>query len=822
MPVYLASLFHFYQKTPQLIWLAVALDVISSVVAARMLARPLPRAPGRSLGRLPGRGQKDGGHGWTTNAAIVFGCGMWCSHVLVLLTYRSAVPVYYEPVAVVFSLLVAVGGTMVAFSVARPRDDSAGHEDILVAGVALGVTLYAAQSVRLAAIRLPNLVVVEPRQRMLALGLAAVLGVAAMAAARACRRQGWRGGRLSARQVLTALLLALLIAVPPFVTLYDSQLVPSRGLESTGDAIGSALGSPMAFVALALVCVCIIAAAVTVAVLDHRRALRHQETSRLRHFADGTFEAILIHRDGVVLDVNAALCVLLGYPAKQLIGRHVLQGVQLGYRDCVRERIATGDCAPAELKIRTAHGLRLVEVLARPLEYEGGPAFMLAMRDLTDRRAAEEWIRYLAHHDSLTGLANRPLLSERLEQALALAARQGHCVAVLALDLDRFKLVNDLLGHVAGDAVLTEVARRLRACVRGIDTIARVGGDEFVIVQPAITDASDAEALAQRVIAAICQPFDIDGQPVSIGTSVGLALYPGDSQAPDDLLKQADIALYRSKAGGRGMLRCFEPGMNERLIERRRLEHALRQALHNGSLRLHYHLRYSCASGVAGGCEAALDWPEEIARAGIDPLRVAEEIGMAAELGFWMLRTACRDALGWPASVRVAVHLTPTLLRRADLVEQVAAVLAGSGLPPGRLDLQVSGDLNEEPERVQDALQGLKDLGVQLTLDDFGTGAASLEFLRRFSFDRIKLDHSLTAGIGTEHSATEIARAILLLSHTLHLAVCAEGVTTREQFAVLRAEGCHEVQGSRQIAPMPADELAVMLNETALLPMVAD
>jgi diguanylate cyclase (GGDEF)-like protein/PAS domain S-box-containing protein len=822
MPVYLARLFEFYQKTPGLVWLAITLDVLGSLIAARMLARPLQRATGRSLGRLPGRERTHGGRGWTTNAAIVFGCGMWSTHVLVLLTYRSAVPTYYEPVAVVFSLLVAIGGTLVAFRVARPRDDSAGGEDILVAGVALGVTLYAAQSIRLAAIRLPGMVLVEPRQRMLALGLATLLGVAAMAASRACRREGWRGGRLSVRQLTTALLLALLVAVPPFVTLYDSRLAPPRALETTGDAIGSALGSPLVFAALALVCACIIAAAVAVAVLDHRRSLRHQETSRLRHFADGTFEAILIHRDGVVLDVNAALCMLLGYPAKQLIGRHVLQGVQLGYRDCLRERIATGDCSPAEVKIRTAHGLRLVEVLARPLDYEGGPAFMLAMRDLTDRRAAEEWIRYLAHHDSLTGLANRHLLSDRLGQALALAARQDHCVAVLALDLDRFKLVNDLLGHVAGDAVLTEVARRLRACVRGIDTIARVGGDEFVIVQPAIADASAAEALAQRVIAAICEPFDIEGQPVSIGTSVGLALYPSDSQEADDLLKQADIALYRSKAGGRGMLRCFEPGMNDRLIERRRLEHALRQALHNGSLRLHYHLRYSCASGVASGCEAALDWPEEIARAGIDPLQVSDEIGMGAELGFWMLRTACRDALGWPASVRVAVHLTPTLLRRADLVDQVAAVLAGSGLPPGRLDLQVSGNLHEEPERVQDALQGLKDLGVQLTLDDFGTGAASLDFLRRFSFDRIKLDHSLTADIGTHHSATEIARAVLALSRTLRLAVCAEGVTTREQFAVLRAEGCNEVQGSRQIAPMAADELIAMLDQTALLPMVAD
>jgi diguanylate cyclase (GGDEF)-like protein/PAS domain S-box-containing protein len=457
---------------------------------------------------------------------------------------------------------------------------------------------------------------------------------------------------------------------------------------------------------------------------------------------------------------------------------------------------------------------RTVRLAGKPVLDAAGKAagYRGTATDITAEIEAGRRAEYLAMHDPLTDLPNRELLNERLEQAIAGVSRRGDMAALLLLDLDRFKDINDTLGHPAGDSLLKEVALRLGACVREVDTVARVGGDEFAIVQVGIKDGTEAQQLSRRLLELFQTPLELDGHDCLVTVSIGIALIPTDASIPAKLLQNADIALYRAKEEGRNTSRFFEPEMDARLQRRKAFERDLRLALSRNELELYYQPKFSLLNDKLAGVEALVRWrhPER----GLVPpgefIDIAEETGLILQLGEWVLRAAARQAAAWDG-LQMSVNISPVQFRQADLVQIVRSALQESRLAPHRLELEVTESvLIQQPDAAAKLLGELKALGVRVAMDDFGTGYSSLSYLQRFHFDKIKVDRSFISAIGTEPTAEAIIRAVINLASSLGMLTCAEGVETDEQLAALRHEGCSEVQGYLFGKPMPAPEFEIM------------
>jgi diguanylate cyclase (GGDEF)-like protein len=437
---------------------------------------------------------------------------------------------------------------------------------------------------------------------------------------------------------------------------------------------------------------------------------------------------------------------------------------------------------------------RTISVLNHPM---AGGGWVATHEDITERRRAEKQIVHMARHDALTDLPNRVLLYERLAHALSDLPCDRR-LAVLYLDLDHFKGVNDTLGHQIGDDLLKTIAARLRDCVGEDDTVARVGGDEFAIIRTGIEQPDDAAALARRICEAVKEPCELNGHAVIADTSIGLALAPGDGTDPTELLKNADMALYRAKADGRGTYRFFEPAMDARMKSRRALELALRVALASGEFELHYQPLVSLDDCRITSCEALLRWRHP--QRGLVPpaefVPIAEEIGLIVPLGEWVLRQACLDAMQWPSDIKVAVNLSPLQVMNQNLVAVVVGALATSGLPASRLEVEITESvLMQNSEATLATLHRLRELGVKISMDDFGTGYSSLSYLRSFPFDKIKIDRCFISGLATGDDSVAIVMAIAGLARHLGISTTAEGVETRQQFQQVKALGCSEMQG---------------------------
>lgn len=425
-------------------------------------------------------------------------------------------------------------------------------------------------------------------------------------------------------------------------------------------------------------------------------------------------------------------------------------------------------------------------------------ATVVLYTDITELKQRERKIKHLAHHDALTGLPNRVLFHERLAEAMDRARKRDDEVAVICLDLDRFKAVNDTLGHHFGDALLQEVARRIRSVLGENDTACRLGGDEFAVICPYLTDPEQATSIAWRLLDVLAQPHLIKGQAVMGGTSIGIAISGRDGFQPDMLLKNADLALYRAKSDGRGTFRFFEQEMDLKAQARRMMELALRMAIARNELEVHYQPLVDSKTSQIMGAEALLRW--NMAGQGyISPsefVPLAEDSGLISEIGRWVLAKACAEAVRWDKDIRIAVNLSPAQLRNPDFIDFVRETLERTGLAPRRLELEVTeGMLLQNTEANTRMLLELKQLGVRISMDDFGTGYSSLGNLRSFPFDKIKIDKSFISDLTTRPESAAIIRAILTLGQSLGMTTTAEGVETRDQLAYLRAEGCMEVQG---------------------------
>jgi diguanylate cyclase (GGDEF)-like protein len=440
-------------------------------------------------------------------------------------------------------------------------------------------------------------------------------------------------------------------------------------------------------------------------------------------------------------------------------------------------------------------------------------------RALDGRRRYEKEIEHLARHDVLTNLPNRALFRDELKRAFANRSREGERVAVLCLDLDRFKPVNDSLGHAVGDELLQQVAMRLSSCVRAGDLAARLGGDEFGVIQSRVEDEGDASALAERIVQSLSVPYDLAGHRVTIGASVGIAIGAGADGTPDELVHQADLALYRVKAEGRQSFSFYHQDMDARAETRRKLEMDLQEAVEKHQFEVHFQPIIRLNDDIVTGFEALLRWrhPDRGMISPVEFIPIAEDTGLINQIGQWVLMEACKQAAAWPPHISVAVNLSPIQFKQVTLPLQVASALSRSGLEPSRLELEITeAVLLKDTESTQRTLRQLREIGVRIALDDFGTGYSSLSYLSRFHFDKIKIDRSFISGMSAQTDALSIVRAISALGADLGMTVTAEGVETEEQLAHLRTVCCTEVQGFLFSRPKAARDLDEFLSGTKL------
>ncbi|QGY03564.1 EAL domain-containing protein [Methylobacterium mesophilicum SR1.6/6] len=740
--------------------------------------------------------------------AIIFGGSVWSLHFVAMLAFRPGAQVAYDLDLTAASIVVAIVGSLAALCLWRRLPST--PLGIVTSGTVLGLAITGMHYLGVGAMTASSLVLFDPVY--VAASILVSIAFSALALARA--------GRLTSlgRRLEVSGYLALAICGLHFTGMTAVTMAPITPREGESYVLGS---TPLALTVAAVSLAVLIAGLVALALQQHLSQRDRRDLSRMRLLSNLAHEVLFIHRDGEVLEVNDAGARLFAMPSEQIIGRPVLDLFSQADTPALlrRTRCRSEELLPEEFEIRTAAGTHVpVELSCRTIEFGGKPATAVALRDLTDRKRDEARIRHLALHDALTDLPNRYLLEQRLGPALDVAASDGTGVAVIYLDLDRFKAVNDLHGHAAGDALLVQATKRMLTELRPTDTLARVGGDEFVVVLTGARAPQRVAEIAGRLIEGLRRPFRIDDHRVEIGASAGVALYPGDGSTAESLLRAADTALYRVKDEGRGAVRFFEAAMDAQLQARQRLEHELGGAIDRDELRLFYQPIVNARTGEIETFEALIRWqhPERGFVSPAEFIPVAEQADLIGRIGEWVIDTACAAAAAWPQPWRVSVNVSPTQFRQSDVPALVAAALARHGLAPARLVVEIT-----ESVFIQDAsaavavLTRLRELGVRLALDDFGTGYSSLSYLQQFRFDKIKVDQSFVRRLGQHADTLAIVRAIVNLGHNLGLQVTVEGVETAEQLVILRELHCEQMQG--YLFARPAATLGVSELELARL-----
>jgi diguanylate cyclase (GGDEF)-like protein/PAS domain S-box-containing protein len=541
----------------------------------------------------------------------------------------------------------------------------------------------------------------------------------------------------------------------------------------------------------------------------------HESEERLAKFMQASAEGIVFHRDGVITDANPPICALTGYSLEEILGRKTLEFIAPDHAAKVGAVIESGQETAYESMLLDRHGQRIpVEFIVRTMMRNGERLRMTIVRDIRDRHTAQARIHHLAHHDSLTGLPNRGSFMEHLERSMIAPIEGESRLALLFIDLDHFKRVNDSLGHLVGDTLLRTVAARIVASLRATDVVSRFGGDEFVVLLSGLAagaqHSTDAEEVAQKLLTAIGAPVVAEGRPLSVTPSVGIALYPGDGNTPEELVKHADSAMYLAKARGRANYLFFERGMAASAYAELVMEGQLAQALERGEFVLHFQPQVRARDGELVGAEALIRWrhPERGLLLPAHFIALAEQRQLMLPIGQWVLAEAARYALRWQAMglavAPVAVNLSGVQFHAGGFVEMVAQVMASGDIRPGMLELELTERmLMDDLVQVKKRLIQLKAMGLQISVDDFGTGYSSLGHLKELPIDKVKIDRSFVHDLPENRDSVAITRAIIQMGRSLGMTVTAEGVETDAQWEFLAGQGCDALQGLLISEPLP-------------------
>ncbi len=554
---------------------------------------------------------------------------------------------------------------------------------------------------------------------------------------------------------------------------------------------------------------------------------------RFRRLSEAGFEGIVISEQGVLVDANTRMAEILGCAVSDLIGRKISDFVAPQSMDSVLDHIRSGSEERYELFAKRKDGsIFPIEAQGKALPYAGRMLRITAIRDITERKNAEERIRYLAYYDSLTGLPNRTFYKELVSRALLLAKRHHWTIAILFIDLDYFKRINDTLGHDIGDQLLRTVGKLVKTCIRQSDfiarsegdelenVVARLGGDEFIVLLNEITHSEDASRVAGRILKELAHPITLAGHEVFVTASIGIALYPLDGNEAETLFRNADVAMYHAKNQGRNNYQFYTKSMNATSLQRLDLENDLRKALDRGEFLLYYKPTVDVLTRTIIGAEALIRWKHPN-RGIILPgefIPLAEETGLIVPIGEWVLRTACSQNRAWQLAghkpFRVAVNLSGRQFDQEDLIEVVSSALHDTGLDPEYLELEITeSTIMKSPEKAATTLQKLKGMGICLSIDDFGTGYSSLGNLKKFPLDTLKIDRSFVTNVTADSDDAAIATAIIAMAHSLKLGVIAEGVESEDQQSFLRERACDAVQGYLFSRPIPPEEFIKLIRE---------
>jgi diguanylate cyclase (GGDEF)-like protein len=744
---------------------------------------------------------------WISLDAFVSGCGIWATHFIAMLAYDGGTGAGYSIRVTLLSLVFAVviTGLGFGFAVSDARRWAAA-----LGGAVVGLGVAAMHYTGMQALEVPARIDWAPGTVFASVVLGSIFGSLALVVAT-------HGGGLR-RALGAGGLMTLAIVSHHFTAMGAVTLVPDPTIVGEGLSFSP---TTLSFL-IAGAAVVIFGVALGAAWMDRRaKGALHKQKMLLDSAIENMSQGLcMFDAEGRIELFNERYLTMMGRRDVEQRGRLLLEVLRQlkgagRWEEDPDELFArlVADAAAGRATSRVIkqqnHSIRIVT------QPKTGGGWVATFEDITEWERAQQQISHMARHDALTNLPNRTLFREQLERALHVAKR-GDQIAVLCLDLDHFKRINDTLGHPIGDALLSEVASRLAECLGPDDTVARLGGDEFAVVQFCNNRESCAAAtLASRIVELVAAPYEINGHHLVIGTSVGISLSPDDGKDPDELLKNADLALYRAKADGRGTYRFFEAGMDARAQARRLLELDLRLALKREEFQVYYQPIRDIVSEEIVVCEALVRWNHS--QRGLIPpgnfIPLAEETGLILQLGDWVLHRACIDAARWRTTA-VAVNLSPVQFKNPNLVSSVKAALETSRLPAHRLELEITESvLLQNSEATRSVLHELRALGVRISLDDFGTGYSSLSYLRSFPFDKIKIDRSFVSELATHNDSMAIVRAVTGLGKSLGIATTAEGVETDVQLELLRREGCTQAQGYLFSKPCPLAEVEALLME---------
>jgi diguanylate cyclase (GGDEF)-like protein len=729
--------------------------------------------------------RKSSGHlryAWLAVAATATGFGIWATHFIAMLAFSPGIPSGYNVFLTILSLVAAIAltGVGLGISVSRTLPGMS-----WLGGAIVGGGIAAMHYTGMAAFEIAGRIDWDLGLVATSIALGAVIGAVAL-------NTGLRGDTIRQR-VYGGLLLTVAICSHHFTAMGAVAIVP----DPTVEVSTTALPTSWLAVAVALASFTIIILAFAGLALDVRDRRRAElEADRMRGLANAAVEGLILCDGDVVATVNDSFAALADMHSSDAAGVRLERYFP---DEGTRLKLFGRPNQPVEAELRQRGGSAVpVELILRPIDFAGKQHHAIAVRDLRARNKAEEHIRFLAHHDALTGLPNRSSFNMKLDREIESALASGERLAVLCLDLDRFKEVNDLFGHAAGDTLLKSVARCVTGVLNQDQMMARLGGDEFAVILPAVSGPSIAGRVAENILEALQAENTTSATAALISSSIGIAICPNDAADRQGLLSHADTALYRAKMEGRGTYRFFEAAMGAEVRDRRLLEHDLRHAISRRELSLVYQPQQDVKSNDVIGFEALLRWAHAT-RGNIPPshfIPIAEESGAILQIGEWVLRTACREAATWTKPLTVAVNVSAAQIHNVNFPHLVHEILLQSGLPGRRLELEITETaLIRDLDRALATLRQLKTLGVRIAMDDFGTGYSSLSNLRAFPFDKIKVDGSFVRSIDSNEQAATIVRAVLGLGRGLGLPVLAEGVETEAELRFLMNESCDEAQG---------------------------